>query len=62
MKVIKNAYYHCVKIKCVISSESTKVKIRKKIFKVKRTFGGIKLWFKVGLFTHQKGFFLTENR
>ena len=29
MKVSKNAYYHWVKIKCVISSESTKVKLMK---------------------------------
>jgi len=31
MKVSKNAYYHWVKIKCVISSESTKVKLMKRI-------------------------------
>ena len=31
MKVSKNAYYHWVKIKCVISSESTKVKLKKRI-------------------------------
>ena len=31
MKVSKNAYYHWIKIKCVISSESTKVKLMKRI-------------------------------
>ena len=31
MKVSKNAYYHWVKIKCVISSETTKVKLMKRI-------------------------------
>ena len=31
MKVGENAYYHWVKIKCVISSETTKVKLMKRI-------------------------------